>query len=302
MALQHINLWLLEVLRFLHPAPAFVKWLILTGAYATAIALAERLSGGQTKQYWTRGFRQDMAYWVWKSSGLYRFLFTAALFELIEPRLVLYKGKILSGLHYIPRAIIFYLIAEFVAYWYHRWQHSSLFLWAFHTTHHSQEHLNFASFNRFHPIDDFLMDIIPYLPMFVLGGSVQEWAPLYILHRVLVMIQHSQIRWRFGPLYYVFVSPTFHSFHHSVQENHYNRNFGATLSIFDFIFGTAIDEKERPKVYGLPDIKMPTLASTVYVPLHLIYKWYFKKEGQQTQRLAEPEAAVVAIQHEPLSS
>jgi sterol desaturase/sphingolipid hydroxylase (fatty acid hydroxylase superfamily) len=287
MAVPHAGTWLLEAMHFLHSFPTTVKSFLRIGAYAIAIGLAERLSGGQTKQYWTRGFWHDLAYWYWKSSGLYRFLFTAALFGVLEPRLGLYKGRILAGLPSIPRVIIFYLIAEFVAYWYHRWQHSNRFLWAFHATHHSQEHLNFLGFSRFHPIDDFLMDTIPYLPLFVLGGSVQDWAPIFLLHHVLVMIEHSQMRWRFGPLYYVLVSPTFHSFHHSVEPEHYNRNFGATLSLFDFIFGTAVDQEERPKVYGLPDIKMPTLASTVYVPFQLVYKWYFQKQRLPELRPAE---------------
>ncbi len=300
MTLQQAFMWLGQVMRLVHHAPGIVKWFLVACAYATAIGLAERLSGAPTKQYWTRGFWHDMAYWYWKASGLYRFLFTAALFGMLEPHLAVYKGRILGDLGYVPRAIIFYLVAEFVAYWYHRWQHSNRFLWAFHTTHHAQEQMSFAAFNRFHPIDDFLMDIIPYVPMFILGGSIHEWVPLYLLHHVIATIQHSQIRWRFGPLYYVLVSPTFHGFHHSAEPAHHNRNFGATLSLFDFLFGTAVNEKEPPKVYGLPDIKMPTLASTVYVPLQLLYKWYFQKVEQKIPQPTDPELPIRAAHHQPV--
>jgi len=59
-------------------------------------------------------------------------------------------------------------------------------------------------------------------------------------------IQHSHLPWRFGPLYYVFASPMFHSVHHSVSAEHHDRNFGGILSIWDFLFGTAVTAAQRP--------------------------------------------------------
>lgn len=251
--------------------------IIILLEYLPLIYILERLSGGKTTQYKSQGFRQDLFYWVWHSSGLYRTLFTASVLGVLSPYLKVFELKLLVPLHYIVRVVVFYLIAEFIAYWYHRWQHSNRFLWAFHTTHHTQKHLSFATFNRFHPIDEFLMDIIPYVPLLMLGATVKEWAPLFWMHRVLVYLQHSEVRWRFGLLGRVFVSPHFHAFHHSANPAHYNRNFGATLSVWDYCFGTALDEAERPSRYGLPDVEMTTIASTFLVPFRLAYESCFKK-------------------------
>ena len=36
----------------------------------------------------------------------------------------------------------------------------------------------------------------------------------------------------------MFLSPHYHQLHHSVDPNHYDRNFGQVLSIWDRLFGT----------------------------------------------------------------
>jgi sterol desaturase/sphingolipid hydroxylase (fatty acid hydroxylase superfamily) len=247
--------------------------------YLPLIFILERLSGGKTTQYKSAGFRQDLFYWVWHSSGLYRALFTGSLLGVLAPYLKVFDLKLLMSLNTMVRGIVYYLIAEFIGYWYHRWQHSNRFLWAFHTTHHTQEHLSFATFNRFHPIDEFLMDVIPYLPLLMLGAGAQQWVPLFWLHRVLVYLQHSEVRCRFGPLEKIFVSPHFHSLHHSPDPAQYNHNFAPTLSLLDYCFGTAVDGP-RPTRYGLPDVEMTTLASTFLVPFRLVYETYFKRTGR----------------------
>ncbi len=262
--------------------------LVFGTAYLIPVWTLERLSGSDSRHYLTRGFGQDLAFWFWHSSGLYSFVFTASLLSLVQPYLAVFDLKLLQGLSYPVRGVIFYLIAEFVAYWYHRWQHGSRFLWAFHTTHHSQSHPNFATFNRFHPIDEFLMDVIPFIPLLMLGASVKDWFPLFWIHRALVIAQHSDIRWRFGPLRYIFVTPHFHSFHHSVDKGHRDHNYGATLSFFDHIFGTAVDEPTRPQEYGLKELKMNTLAASLLVPFRLLYETYGPKKK------LEPKAFVAS--------
>lgn len=251
-------------------------------AYLVPIWVLERLSGGGSRHYFSRGFLQDLAYWFWHSSGLYSFIFTASLLNLLQPHLAVFQLGLLQQLPYAVRGVIFYFIAEFIAYWYHRMQHASPFLWAFHTTHHSQEHPSFATFNRFHPIDEFLMDMIPFIPLLMLGASVKDWFPLFWLHRALVVAQHSDIRWRFGPLRYFFVTPHFHSFHHSVDDVHHHRNFGATLSLWDHLFGTAVDQPVRPTAYGLNQPRMQTLAGSLLVPFRILFETYWPKAKQAT--------------------
>jgi sterol desaturase/sphingolipid hydroxylase (fatty acid hydroxylase superfamily) len=94
----------------------------------------------------------------------------------------------------------------------------------------------------------------------------------------IIAIEHSEIPWRFGPLYRLMVSPTFHAFHHSINPEHHNRNFGRMLSVWDYLFGTAVCEQKRPEVYGLEDWKMPTLMSQLCSPFIHLYKDILKSK------------------------
>lgn len=237
----------------------------------------ESASGGDTKQYAKRSFLQDVAYWFYYRSGLHRLLFTAVLFGFLGPRIALLRLPTLEHLPMIWRTLLWFLIADFSSYWVHRLQHASRFFWAFHATHHAQEDLNFMTTARFHPVDHLLADTLIFVPQMVLGASPLSWLPLYLTTDFLAITQHSRIAWRFGPLSKVLATPWFHSFHHSTDSRHYNKNFGGLFSFWDYLFGTAVDAPQQPAEYGLTDIKMPTLLSSLSKPFGLLYRTYFQK-------------------------
>jgi sterol desaturase/sphingolipid hydroxylase (fatty acid hydroxylase superfamily) len=247
------------------------------------IYLLERASGGATGQYRSRGFLQDVVYWLYYHSGLNQLLFMAALFSFLGPRLAFLQLKMATDLHPIARGILWFLVADFMAYWVHRLQHASRFVWAFHSTHHAQEQLSFATTTRFHPVDHFIFDTLNFIPLLMLGASPMGWLPLYLTIKSLAIAQHSQIKWRFGPLSRILVTPRFHSFHHSVDPLHHNKNFGAYLSIWDHLFRTAVDAPEQPAKYGLQDVKMPTLMSTLVVPFRLLRQFYSQPSPQDSR-------------------
>jgi sterol desaturase/sphingolipid hydroxylase (fatty acid hydroxylase superfamily) len=240
------------------------------------VYLLERASEGTTEQYRSRGFLQDVAYWFYYRSGLNQLLFMAAFFSFLGTRLAFLQLRIVGSLHPIVRGILWILLADFCSYWVHRLQHASRFVWAFHSVHHAQEQLNFATTTRFHPVDHFISDTLKFVPQMTLGASPMSWLPLYLVMEFVLNTQHSRIKWRFGALSRVFVTPWFHSFHHSTDPRHYNKNFGAFLTIWDHMFGTAVDAAEQPTEYGLVDVKMPTLISTLVVPFHLLHQLYAK--------------------------
>jgi sterol desaturase/sphingolipid hydroxylase (fatty acid hydroxylase superfamily) len=123
-------------------------------------------------------------------------------------------------------------------------------------------------------VDHFISDTLRFFPQMMLGASPMSWLPLYLVMDFVANTQHSRIKWRFGPLSRILVTPRFHSFHHSADPRHYNKNFGALLSIWDHIFGTAVDAPEQPAEYGLKDVNMPTLWSTLLLPFGLLRQMY----------------------------
>jgi sterol desaturase/sphingolipid hydroxylase (fatty acid hydroxylase superfamily) len=274
MTWHHAIGWLFHSTQLRAVAHATLRALAIGIVFYFILYLLERASGGSTDQYGTRGFLQDVAYWFYYHSGLHQLLFMAALFSFLTPKLAFLQFKMVTELNPVARGALWFLVADFTAYWVHRLQHASRFVWAFHSTHHAQEQLSFATTTRFHPVDHFISYILSYVPLLMLGASPRNWLPFYLATEFLGVSQHSRIKWRLGVLSKVLVTPWFHSFHHSSDPRHYNKNFGAYLCVWDRLFGTAVDAPERPTEYGLRDIKMPTLLSTLIVPFRLLRQMY----------------------------
>ncbi len=279
MTWRHISESLLHFAPLRDVAHGCLRALVVGVVFYLLVYLLERASGGTTEQYRSQGFLQDVAYWFYYRSGLNQLLLMAAVFNFLGPRLAFLQLKMMTNLHPVVRGILWFLLADFSSYWIHRLQHASRFMWAFHSTHHAQEQLNFATTSRFHPVDHFISNSLSFVVLIMLGASLKSWLPFYLASESITNTLHSRITWRLGALSRVFVTPRFHtpwfhSFHHSTDPRHYNQNFGAFLSIWDHIFGTAVDAPEQPAAYGLPDVKMPTLLSTLVVPFRLLRQLY----------------------------
>jgi hypothetical protein len=69
---------------------------------------------------------------------------------------------------------------------------------------------------------------------------------------VLDTLRHSQFPVSFGPLDYILVSPHMHQFHHSARYEDWDHNMGNKLSVWDWMFGTAvIPAKDKPLTFGI---------------------------------------------------
>jgi sterol desaturase/sphingolipid hydroxylase (fatty acid hydroxylase superfamily) len=91
--------------------------------------------------------------------------------------------------------------------------HRFLPLWRLHALHHSQEDLSVLTTFRTHPLlhATYLLSLLPAAVLSA-SGTVPETA--LIIYACLVALAHANLRWTFGPLGYVFVSPAYHRQHH----------------------------------------------------------------------------------------
>ena len=224
MAWRHLLEVFIHNAAFRNVAKGSIRALVIGVIFYFVVYLLERASGGATAQYRSRGFLQDVAYWFYYRSGLNQLVVMAALFSFLGTNLLCMELKIVGGLPSIMRGVLLLLLADFSSYWVHRLQHASRFVWAFHSTHHAQEQLNFATTTRFHPVDHFISDALKFIPLLLLGTSPMTWVPLYLAMDLLAITQHSRITWSFGVLSQVLVTPRFHAFHHLVNSNHYDKN------------------------------------------------------------------------------
>jgi sterol desaturase/sphingolipid hydroxylase (fatty acid hydroxylase superfamily) len=129
------------------------------------------------------------------------------------------------------------VVYDFFFYWFHRAQHR--WLWRFHAVHHSVRELN--GVNTYHhltePLFQTLFLLIPV--SLILSDTGQAAAVATVILYLHSLMIHSSTRLHLGPLRAVLVDNRFHRIHHSLEERHFDRNFGAFTTVWDRVFGTA---------------------------------------------------------------
>ncbi|TDR41590.1 sterol desaturase/sphingolipid hydroxylase (fatty acid hydroxylase superfamily) [Tahibacter aquaticus] len=130
-------------------------------------------------------------------------------------------------------------VGDFLPHLYHRASHESTgFLWRVHAIHHAPEHLYAFNFARFHPINAFLTAALTLLPLAVLGTPASVLFVAGVLHNVHGVLSHANVDFRLGPLNVVFSMAELHRWHHARDPRWANGNYGATVLIWDWLFGT----------------------------------------------------------------
>ena len=164
----------------------------------------------------------------------------------------LYNYRLLTINDLIPVWMVWiltFVVIDFVYYWYHRCSHRVRFFWAVHMNHHSSEEMNFtvslrqAWFGSLTKVPFFIsMPLIGFDPLItaVAGVTSTLWG----------VVGHTQWINKLGPLEYIFVTPSSHRVHHGSNEEYLDKNYGNLLIIWDRLFGTFEEEKEKV-IYGV---------------------------------------------------
>jgi sterol desaturase/sphingolipid hydroxylase (fatty acid hydroxylase superfamily) len=254
----------------------FAAGLMFLGFFFVCVRVLERAHGVPLRHYRTKGFFHDVLFNLYVGSGLSRFIVPVTLMTVLHDRLSFLNLGLTDDLPLPAKLAVWVLCGDLLNYWIHRAKHHFRFLWAFHATHHSQEHLTFATFARSHPLEDFAGQLAQVLLMITLGANPMVFV-LYLVLASLTKLAHTQVPWRFGPLYRVVVSPVFHSYHHSREPAHHDRNFSTLFSFWDYLFGTAVpDDSPRPTRYGIAEMRSDSLVDALFGPFRLLYGYYIK--------------------------
>jgi sterol desaturase/sphingolipid hydroxylase (fatty acid hydroxylase superfamily) len=110
-------------------------------------------------------------------------------------------------------------------------------LWRFHALHHSQEELSVLTSFRAHPLMHTTGFILATIPVVALMPSRPIDPVLITIYVCIGTLQHANIRWTFGPVGRVIVSPAYHRLHHAPDVQ--NMNLGVVLTIWDVLAGRA---------------------------------------------------------------
>ena len=105
---------------------------------------------------------------------------------------------------------------------------------------------------RFSWLEAVIYKSLCYLPLAVLGFSVESLFVHAVLGTLIGHLNHANLNWDYGPLRYVLNSPRMHLHHHDYHSLAPGQNFGIIFSCWDWIFGTANLPDEPPTRIGVP--------------------------------------------------
>ncbi|WP_284312004.1 sterol desaturase family protein [Labrys miyagiensis] len=163
-------------------------------------------------------------------------------------------------------SLVIFIVNDFVIFYTHYLQHFVPVLWELHKVHHSATFLNPATTDRTHPVGNmfdllsaaFTVGLTMGVLGFIFGFSIPDLLVLFfnakILGSIVILnvLRHSHFPVSFGPFDRLLLSPHMHQLHHSSQIKYWDKNFGDKLSVWDWLFNTAIiPAKNETFIYGL---------------------------------------------------
>ena len=224
------------------------------------------------------------------ATALYFFFFNIDLFEI-------------GHFSYMPQYLIVslftffhFIVDDFSKYIVHRWMHRWPFLWALHKVHHSATNLTPMTVFRTHPLEGLVFTLRSAVAqgfvistfVYLFGSGVDLYTVLganlfiFLFNVFGSNLRHSHIGIRYWKwLEYILISPAQHHLHHSISKKHYNKNYGATLAIWDWLLGSLHHSEETENLtLGLgskDDQKKHTLSELYKTPILEMFL-YFKKK------------------------
>ena len=182
----------------------------------------------------------------------------------------------------------------------HRFLHTIPFLWEFHKVHHSAEVLTPFTLYRSHPVESILYALRGVIVVSAITGTFfyffKSQTIQYEVLSVNVLgflfnltggnLRHSHVWLSYGhKIEHLFISPAQHQVHHSLEEKHFNKNYGTWLALWDWLAGSLyVTRRKEGLRFGLSEAELNhdphSVGSILVAPLWAgIKRIWHKKES-----------------------
>lgn len=141
----------------------------------------------------------------------------------------------------LPAFLIGILLRSLLSWLIHWAMHKVPFLWRVHRVHHTDRFIDISTTVRFHPLEFLISTPIIVLSILTLGISPVALLFSELFDTVMAIFTHANVklpRVVERMLGWVLVTPAIHRIHHSSWQPETDSNYGATLSVWDRLFGT----------------------------------------------------------------
>ena len=248
------------MLHVLWDTRSYFFWLLLV---SLGCLVAERIRPWRAGQKLLRPqFAQDL-FWLFFNGQYFGVLFayaTTYLAQWLAP--VLLHAKSLNLLATQPvfvQVVAFFLLKDFLDWCVHNLMHRVPALWEFHKVHHSIVVMDWIGNFRVHWMETVVYQGLTYFPLVILGINPAVLLGVAVVNTLIGHLNHSNLDLTWGPLRYIFNSPRMHIWHHARElpaGQPTGVNFGISLSVWDWLFGTV----HWPDPVASPAQQPPTLG------------------------------------------
>jgi sterol desaturase/sphingolipid hydroxylase (fatty acid hydroxylase superfamily) len=208
----------------------------------------EKLFAFRPQKVFRRGFLTDLTHLLVNNVLITVGLLAAVVVAMI-PFFWLRNLNIAGSLPPAAAVVIAAVIVFVGQYWAHRLTHQVPLLWRFHSVHHSIENMDWLASGRLHPIDQIFTHGVVVIPLYLLGFNGAVFGGVVVFFTLLALFQHANVRLRFPVVRWVINTPEWHHWHHALDREAINKNFGTP--VIDKLFGTAYMPRDlRPSGFG----------------------------------------------------
>jgi sterol desaturase/sphingolipid hydroxylase (fatty acid hydroxylase superfamily) len=259
--------------------------------FVVAIFLIEQARPAVRRRLLARGHVVDMCYLLAYALAVVPLIvligsgFSAELARL-APWLVIPPVPGLPRWVFIALAVI---AIDFVDWLAHLGNHRINSLWRLHAVHHSQEELSIFTTFRAHPLVhvSFLISAIPIL---AISSNATTPTTILTIYACLGALPHANVRWTYGRVGRVLISPAYHRIHHAAT-GRIDINLGTVFAVWDAlsrraVFPAAGASAGPTGLSGRP-IPVEQAASRRDLPRTFLTQW---TEPFSAPRTAEPFA------------
>ena len=148
--------------------------------------------------------------------------------------------------------LLLFFLDDITYYFFHRANHEVRFMWAGHASHHNSEYYNLGTALR-QGVGERVIKYLFWCPLALLGFHPFMIVTMLSLSLIYQYWIHTQAIDRMPRWYeFIFNTPSHHRVHHGSNVRYLDRNHGATLILWDRLFGTFAQETNSDPVrYGL---------------------------------------------------
>jgi sterol desaturase/sphingolipid hydroxylase (fatty acid hydroxylase superfamily) len=231
-------------------------------AFVAVVFLIEQIRPAQRRPVLARGHLLDMTYFLAYAMVVVPLIvligagFSSELAR-HAPWLVLPRISGIPGWCFVVPALLAIDALDWLA---HLGNHRITSLWRLHAVHHSQEELSILTTFRAHPLVH-VSFLISAVPVVAIASNAVTPTAVFTAYACLGALPHANVRWSYGKVGAVMISPAYHRIHHRAT-GRLDINLGTVFTIWDVLSRRAVFPAGRaPVVTGLSGRPVPVEQS-----------------------------------------